>query len=292
MVIGGCSQSHRGSTAASNGGAADAQTKNVLSAKAAAGPNVRSTGGSAGGGAAEQAAPVDLTDPRALIRTADLSVQVTRGKSVSAQADRAGQIAVAAGGDVFADNRTAGTNPSASLTLKVPPDQLTRVLGQLAGLGKEQSRQLSTRDVTTQVADVDARVASARASIARLRGLYDRATKVGEIIAIEQELAQRQANLESLEAQQRTLAEQTSLATVNLSLTTAPAPPAKKHHDDRGFVAGLRTGWDHFTAAGAWLATAFGALLPFLALIALAAAVTVVIRRRPRAVEPPPASTG
>ena len=86
------------------------------------------------------------------------------------------------------------------------------------------------QDVTGKVADVDSRVDSARESILRLRTLYADATKVSDVIAIEQELATRQAELESLEAQQRALSTQTSQATVRLSLTAAKVaatPPAQ-----------------------------------------------------------------
>lgn len=243
----------------------------------------------AGGAAAAKANPLDLTDPKALIRTAQLTVSVKDGAGVAAQADRAAQIARGAGGDVYADNRSGGDKPSASMTLKVPPETLNTVLAQLAALGKEESRQLSTRDVTTEVADIDARVTSARESIARLRLLFGKATRIGDIIAIESELAQRQANLESLEAQQRTLAAQTSMATVNLTLTAA-APVNHESNDDRGFLGGLAAGWRHFADAAVWTATAVGAALPFLVFAALVAGALLWLRRRVHRVLPPPAA--
>jgi hypothetical protein len=68
------------------------------------------------------------------------------------------------------------------------------VLTQLAKLGKETSRSGSARDVTTKVADVNSRVASAQQAIDRLRSLYAKATKVRDVIAIEAELNTREAD--------------------------------------------------------------------------------------------------
>ena len=224
-----------------------------------------------------------LLTQAALIRTADLSVEIARGSSVAAQADRAEQIAITAGGEVFADVRTAGTAPSAALTLKVPGASLASVLRELSALGKEKSRRSSTQDVTTQVADVSSRVRSAQASIDRLRLLFDRATKVGDVIALESELSQREADLESLQAQQRTLASQTEMATVALNLSTAAAIANKhKHHATAGFLGGLDRGWRAFTSGASGLATGIGAAVPFVGLALLIAAAAVVLRRRSR----------
>lgn len=232
------------------------------------------------------AAKAALLTSAALIRTADLNVEIARGQSVAESADRAEQIATDAGGQVYADARSAGTVPTASLTLKVPGSALVSVLAKLSALGKEKSRHTSTEDVTTQVADVSSRVASAQASIDRLRLLFDRATKVGDVIALESELAQREADLESLQSQQRALAAQTSMATVSLELTTA-ATVAHKQRATGGFLGGLRRGWRAFASAAGGLATGIGAAVPFLVLALLLAGALVLLRRRARTGPPP-----
>ena len=234
-----------------------------------------------GNGIATKSDP--LLDGTSKIRVAEMSVDVRTGGIASA-ADRAESIALAAGGEVDSDDRTSGTHGTASLVLRVPPDQLTAVLRQLGRLGKEVSRQLSTTDVTEKVADVRSRVISAQQSIARLRTLYASATRVADVISIESELNTREADLESLQAQQRTLDRQTALATVTLSLQTAThaAPaPKKKHYS--GFVGGLRRGWDGFVHAASAVANGIGTALPFLVLLLLVAgAARLVWRRRPR----------
>jgi hypothetical protein len=205
------------------------------------------------------------------IRTVDMTVQVRRGVSVSAQANAAEAIAARSGGEVDADERSSGRYAQATLVLRVPPDQLVAALADLSKLGIEKSRQLTTKDVTTAVADVTSRVASAQDAIDRLRVLYRQAVKVADVITIESELATRESDLESLQAQQRALAQQTSTATITLTLLSAPpattrvTPPKK--HDTTGFLGGLRGGWHAFSAGAAVLATVAGAVLPFAVLL-------------------------
>ena len=203
------------------------------------------------------------------IRIVQMSVQVKRGASVADQANAAEAIAMGAGGEVDSDDRSSGRYAQATLVLKVPPEQLIPVLGQLSKLGIERSQRETTQDVTARVADVRSRVDNAQQEIARLRVLYSHASKISDVITIESELAQREGDLESLQAQQRALAAETTTASVTLSLTSPPPlvkkteKPVKHTHHDSGFVAGLKNGWHAFTGGLSVLATVIGAVLPF-----------------------------
>lgn len=296
LALAACTNSgggHAGSAASGGGKVARDNAGASAQVNAAASPAARPGVATNGGPDAAKGGKADpLLTSQALIRTADLSVEVARGASVPAQANRAEQLAISAGGLVFADDRTAGKAPTAALTLKVPGAALNGVLGQLSALGKEVGRQSTTRDVTTEVADVDSRVRSAQASINRLRVLFDRAVKVGEVIALESELAQRESDLESLQAQQRSLAAQTAMATVTLHLTTAAVavvPPRKHKEATGGFLGGLHRGWDAFASAATGIAIGIGAVLPFLVLALLIGGAAVVVRRRTRSGAPPAA---
>ena len=253
-------------------------------------PQAPTRAGGTVGGPSENTADVTSL---ALIGPASLDVRIAEASAVAHAADEADRIALASGGSVYSDDRTAGKHASASLTLKVPPESLASILNRLAALGKELQRSSSTKDVTSQVADVASRTLSARQSLARLRALYTEATKVGQVIEIESEIATREADLESLEAQQRALSSQTATATINLSLTAAKhvAPPPKPRHAGGAFLGGLTHGWDAFVTALTALVTALGAVLPFLVVLLIAGALAWRIRRRvrgSRAPEPSP----
>jgi hypothetical protein len=258
-AVGACTHDNGGGSAGS--AASGAAVDNAVAAPGAkSAPRANSSSSVAG----------DLALGRAEIRAAQMTVTIRHGQSVAAKADAAEAIATRVGGEVDSDDRTSGKYASATLVLRVPPDTLSATLTALSRLGIERSRELSTQDVTSKVADVNSRVTSARDSIARLRVLYAHAVKVSDVIAIESELAERESDLESLEAQQRALDAQTSMATVTLSLAAAAAVPPV-HHERTGFLGGLENGWDAFAGAAAWVATAVGALLPFLVLLGLVA---------------------
>ncbi len=291
LALGACSSSSDGGSVQNAAGdRAAGGARAALSTEAAAPSKVAAVGG---GAAAADAPPLSA----AKIRTAAITVAVRGATHVAERADQAGDIATRVGGEVDSDDRTNGRHAQATLRLRVPPDQLRSVLRSLSALGTEISRESSTTDVTERVADVTSRLGSARESIARLRALYDSATKVADVIAIESELSGREADLESLEAQQRTLSRQTSMASVTLYLETAAthiAPPAKKAG---GFVGGLQRGWDGFVSAAGWVASAVGTLLPFLVLLAALAVALRLLgvrlpvrgRRTPPTPEPSPA---
>lgn len=224
--------------------------------------------------------PAALAD-RSIISRASLTVRV---KDVKAAARDAATRAASAGGIVAGEQTEAKPDHpesgNAVLTLRVPGNQLEKVLGQLADLGDLVAQDQSAEDVTSQVVDVAARLKSQQASVNRIRLLLARATTIGEIVSIESELSQREAAVESLAAQSKALADQTSLATVTATFVGTGSdvvPPV----ESTGFVGGLKSGWNAFAASASWLLTALGALLPFAALaLLLAIPLRLIVRRR------------
>ena len=105
------------------------------------------------------------------------------------------------------------------------------------------------------------------------------ATSIGDVVAVESELAQREADLECLQRRVAALHDRVALSTVTVELRGAAAsPPAAT---PPGFGSGLGAGWAGLKVVGAVLATAVGFLLPFLpVLAAVAGVVWVVLRRR------------
>ena len=170
--------------------------------------------------------------------------------------------------------------PSTTLTIRLPQDQVDPLLATTAALGDQDWLSRSSSDVSTRVADIDARVATAEAGIARLRSLVADADDLSDLIALESELTRRQSDLESLLAQQRTLANQVALASVTTTLTEDGVEPPT---EDTGFWAGLQRGWDALVSGAQGLATGLGLILPFLIVAGvLLAAVVPLVRRYSR----------
>ncbi|WP_097993491.1 DUF4349 domain-containing protein [Streptomyces sp. f51] len=262
-------------------------------AKAADGKAAPREGFADGDGGAAASAPEEQADGKAagkkaapkpggthVIRTATLSVEV---KSVPKAVAAARGAAEGAGGLVASENteRLDDTYETSHLVLRVPQERFQEVLRELAGSGKLLSRTSNAKDVTDQVVDVDSRISTQRASVARVRELMDQAEKISDVVALEGELSSRQSDLESLLAQQASLKDRTSLATITLDLTPPDTPGDDGSKDeDPGFLDALGGGWDAFVTMLRWITVAFGAAFPFLLTAALAVVVWRVLRKR------------
>ena len=136
--------------------------------------------------------------------------------------------------------------------------------------------------MTQEVADVASRVKSAQATLASFRKLLGRAKDVGDIVQLEQEIAGRESDLESLQARQKSLSAQTSYATVTLRLQGTAVTKREHRRSGGGFTGGVSSGWRAFTAFLGGLALVFGWLLPFLGLAVLIGLPVLWIWRRRR----------
>ena len=133
--------------------------------------------------------------------------------------------------------------------------------------------------MTREVQDIDARVTALRSSITRLLALQDAAATVEDLISLETAISDRQAELESLEAQQRFLADQVGLSTITLVLGSREVAPVTEPDT---FLTGLTAGWEALVAFGSGLLVLLGVLLPWLVLLGVIGAVVLLIVRRAR----------
>jgi hypothetical protein len=231
-----------------------------------------------------------LVTGQAIIRTASLTLRVT---SVTATAQQVTGLAAAAGGYVSSEQDSISKTPGRStvtLELKIPEAAYPSVLSKLSTtFGHPVSASQHAQDVTGQVADVTSRVASAQDAITQLRALLKRAGTVTGLLSVQDEINSQEASLEALQSQQRALARETSYATVTMYLLSQRHHAAAQHHGrHHGFVAGLAAGWHGLRVATSWLLTVAGALLPFLAVLAVLAAGGWLGLRRYRARRPAP----
>ncbi len=166
---------------------------------------------------------------------------------------------------------------SSQLTLRIPAESLDATLEKLGDLGTVVEISTTADDVSSQVKDVDARVKSLQASVDRLTALLATATDVDQLVSIESSLTQRQGDLESMLAQQRSLGDAVDLATITLSLISeedAPPPAAPVT-----FLTGLETGWNAFVGFISGAVVVIGVLIPWLVFFGIVAAVVLVIVR-------------
>lgn len=228
-------------------------------------------------GAAGAGAPDLRVDQRAIIYTGAMRVQVDdvdgAAREVAAAVTRAGGFI---GGD---QRRSAEADAVAELQLRVPAAKFAGVVEEIAQLGKQQSREISTQDVTEETVDLDARITSQRARVDSARRLLGRATSITDLVSLENELGRREADLASLEAKKRRLSDLTALSTITVSLA-GPAAKTPEEKTETGFLVGLKGGWKAFVASLTVLLTVLGALLPWLVALGVPLAVLLLVLRR------------
>ncbi|WP_435735447.1 DUF4349 domain-containing protein [Cellulosimicrobium sp. PMB13] len=193
-------------------------------------------------------------------------------------------LAESAGGRVETRNQSgdaAEGTAHAELTIRVPADRTTATLDALEQVGEVDDLSVEAVDVTGTARDLDARVEALTTSVDRLRDLMGAADSTEDLLAAEQELTTRQAELESLQSQRAALTDQVSMSTVTVSLVqVAPV----EQLSPGGFLGGLENGWNALLATLNGLVVVVGALLPWLVVAgAVALVVRWVLRRRRRA---------
>lgn len=202
--------------------------------------------------------------------------------TVDEPADAATEVATLverAGGRVdsrteYAPDDTNGERGSAELTLRIPATALTSTIESLKKLGDVQEISLSSEDVTTESQDLDARISALRESVDRLTSLLASAKDTKVLIELETAISDRQGNLESMEAQQRLLADQVAMSTVSLTLVSTADAPVK---DPDTFWSGLGTGWSSLVTFFSGVLVVAGVLLPWIVLVGLVALVARVV---------------
>jgi hypothetical protein len=232
-----------------------------------------SSGGVSGDAAGASAEGTD----RAVVSTATLGVRVSDLAAASAAVQG---LATGAGGLVTASQAGgAGDEQQAHFTLRVPSASFDAVLEGVAGLGRQTDRSTTSADVTAEVADVDSRVASAQAVLVTFRDRLPQASTIPDVLAIEGEIARRQADLEALQARQRVLADQVALATVDVTLTQG-GPTSVVPASSPGFTGGLGAGWRALGEFVRIVTLVAGVVLPFAVPVALVAVPVLLLRRR------------
>ncbi|GID94444.1 DUF4349 domain-containing protein [Amorphoplanes digitatis] len=269
-------------TQSTSGGGSD---KGAAEAPAAGAPEAPREDADSQGKDQTAQAPNLAVDQRSIIYTGSITVRVD---DVNISAARASGIATAAGGFVSGDKRNSGSGSSdASLELRVPTDKFSTVVTQLAELGDEEQRGINTEDVTEAVIDLDARIATQKARVESGRKLLAQAKSLNDLVMLEREVATREADLASLEAKKRRLADLTSLSTITVILLDPEAVANQPKEDGPpGFLAGLENGWKGLLTSLGVLVTIIGWLLPWLIAIGLPAWAIVLAYRRYRRSHP------
>jgi hypothetical protein len=253
------------------------------------------SGSASGGQVADAAAAVPVL---LIVRTGELTLQVPD----LGVALRDGSAAVIrAGGYISGSSRTTDDGrESAQVTYRIPSAAWDATLGVLHGIGSTTvSEQVKTEEVTGQVVDLTAHIANLRTTEAALQAIMARATKISDVLAVQEQLTTTRGEIEKLVADKAHLVDQASYGslavTYRLPITPTPtATPAKGWDpgDDVARASGklVKIG-QATTSVGIWLVIVGLPVVIGAAILALLAWQATrlgrwLIRRRVGAIEP------
>jgi hypothetical protein len=219
---------------------------------------------------------------RDVVKTASMTITVS---NTSEAADKAAVLVENADGRVDNRSEDAGSNRGlarTSVVLRVPVAKLDGLVRELKTLGKVQTAETSSEDVTAQRVDLDARIKALQTSVDRLLAIMRDAKDPDALIKAEDALSERQAELDSLRAQRDQLGDRIDYSTVNVTFIAEQiGGPAPQQYE--GFTGQIERGWDALVSVLSNLVLLFGLLLPWLGALAVAVGIVYGVVRVARA---------
>jgi hypothetical protein len=174
-------------------------------------------------------------------QTGTLGLTVRRG-ALSSTMTRLSAIATGADGFVASSQTQTQTGsgssgpPSGTITLQVPVTSFSSVLTQAEALGKTSNLTTKATDVTGQYVDLQARIDALTATRQQYLTIMTKASSIGDILSVQEELDSVQSQIEQLQGQLQLLNSQTAYSTMTITVNEANAPPKAAPLPESGVV--------------------------------------------------------
>ena len=177
---------------------------------------------------------------------------------------------------------TKDASRTASLTLRVPSEQLDALLEGAGELGEITREQTTAVDMTDTYTDNASRLESARAKKQQLDALYAKAENMEDIITLTNALFDVQEEIDALEGQNRQIDDNVSFATLVVSISEKSSAVSAKQPFLTRMGRQFSDGLEHFSEFISDSVLALVYALPWLAVMAVAFAVVVKVVRKKR----------
>ena len=240
-------------------------------------PTVTPTTGAPGlpNGAVGQSAKIE--------QTGAVTLTVGRGK-LSRTVTQLTALAGADGGFV-ANSQTqsgpaSGGAPSGSVTLQVPVQNFATVLTRAESLGRVSDLTTKATDVTGQYVDLQSRITALQASRQQYLTILAKASTVGDVLAVQDQLNAIQSQIEQLQGQLQLLTSQTSYSTLTVTIDERSSAPAPGPLPESGVVRAWHESVGGFVTGVEGVIRIAGPLLFFLLLLGVVVAAGRVLWRR------------
>jgi Domain of unknown function (DUF4349) len=206
-------------------------------------------------------------------KTGSVDLTIGRGKLASTLT-RLTDLAVATGGFVANTTTQAGggssdTPSTGSVTLQVPQASFDAVVAEVQTFGKVTSLTTKGTDVTGQYVDLQARITALQASRGQYLTIMSKASSIGDILAVQNQLDSLQSQIEQLQGQLQVLDSQTTYGTLAVSVSESGTHPAPVPQAPSGISSAWHGAVSGFAAAFDGLVRATGPLLFVILLLAI-----------------------
>lgn len=203
----------------------------------------------------------DPSIPSMIIRNGQAAIEVDSLELALAQVR---QLAQKLGGQVANSSIQTGRREirSASVVLRIPSAQFDAAMSGLTPIGKVESQNVASEDVTEQYVDMAARTKNAKRLEERLINLLaTRTGKLEDVLAVERELARVREEIERYEGQLRYLRTRAAISTLTLNLHE-PYPILAPPGGSNVIAQAFRRAWRNFVGLIASGIAALGILIP------------------------------
>ena len=151
---------------------------------------------------------------RIIVRTVDMGIEV---EDVGESIDAVGDLAEEMGGWLVSSSRAE--EHRGFVSVRVPAERLEEAILRLRAMAQDVKSEItSSRDVTDEYYDIQARLTNLEATEGALIKLLDRAEKVEDALSIQQSLSQVQEDIERLQGRIKLLEQTAAYSLINVSL--------------------------------------------------------------------------
>jgi hypothetical protein len=193
------------------------------SAADAAAAGGTAAGGATGSGSSAPPAATALAQSK-VIENGQIGLQVVKG-SVTSTVNALTLLAAEEGGFVAASAESSSSGgPDGSVTLRIPNGSFADALAKVRAMGKVQSTNVTGQDVTAQYQDLSDQITALRQAQSQYLTIMTRANSVGDILAVQGQINNVDSQLQQLEGQQKVLDDQTTYATLAVSVGQPGGP--------------------------------------------------------------------
>ena len=234
---------------------------------------------------------------RLIIRTGNISMVVEDTRAAQGAIEEMVARMASEGAFVVSSDEyggTEGSQPHITMSIRVPAVHFDRVMDGLAELAVQvSSRNESAQDVTEEYVDLEARLESLETARERLLGIMEEARSTKDLLEAEQQLTQREAEIESIKGRMQYLEESARLSSIWIELQPylLSQPVGEQWRPVETARRAVETLVDGLRGFGDFLIFFAIAILPWLAAIGLVIFLLVrLIRWRSRARRAKPAT--